>query len=212
MLGSLHRQTFRALRPTCRGLVHIIHIIRRQEVAVLPTLKQSWPWNRNFQRLFFLVPSLVGLLLTLFYYSTGGVYSLWFLTGIPIGLVLWRIYHAVGNRVEALLASYREDDGEVIEGLLVLGRLQSPGLAILREQELELAPIVGHKVIVPLEQVRIQKEGRMLPGKFVWGKRAFILQPVHLQRLAFAVEESVGRRWSRYFNRSEGQLSGRAAK
>jgi hypothetical protein len=42
----------------------------------------------------------------------------------------------------------------------------------------------------------------MLPGKCLWGKRAFILKPRDDKRLAFAVAEPVGERWSRRFARA----------
>lgn len=39
-------------------------------------------------------------------------------------------------------------------------------------------------------------DGRWLPGKYVWGKRAFNIQTPLCQPLAFAVAESIGARWS----------------
>ena len=53
--------------------------------------------------------------------------------------------------------------------------------------------------MVEVLKLEVFKEGHMLPGKFVWGKKAFILKSHLKKRLAFAVEEIIGERWSRIF-------------
>ncbi|MEK6247833.1 MAG: hypothetical protein N2C12_06610, partial [Planctomycetales bacterium] len=105
-------------------------------------LREQWPWNKAFLRAFLFVPSIMGIAATIALYPVGGVYSLWFLTAILIGLLLNAIYGTVGRRVAALKHQYEGVD-EVAEGLLVIGKIQSPGIAILRKSELELVPIAG---------------------------------------------------------------------
>jgi len=103
------------------------------------------------------------------------------------------------QKVNKLKNEYMRDPGEVVEGLLVVGIIQAPGIAILRSDELELVPIAGKGYTIPLNELEVFKEGHMLPGKYVWGKRAFILKSHLKKRLAFAVEESISERWSRIF-------------
>ena len=75
--------------------------------------------------------------------------------------------------------------------------MQSPGIAILHDAELTLVPIVGQRRTISRTDITILRRGRWLPGKYVWGKEAFILSTPQDKRLAFAVAESVGRRWAR---------------
>ena len=165
-------------------------------------LREKWPWNAEFLRAFLIVPSLIGIVATVAFYPSAGVKSLWFLSAIFGGFVFRLIYRAVGKRVNQLKAQYIEDPGEVVEGLLVIGSIQSPGIVILRSDELVLIPVVGEKFTILLNKLEVLKEGRMLPGKYVWGKRAFILKSRLQKRLAFAVEEDIGARWSRIFART----------
>ena len=93
---------------------------------------------------------------------------------------------------------YQFDDGpgEWAEGLLVIDKIECPGLVILRNSALELVPIIGKPCLLSFGQINAFKEGRWLPGKFVWGKRAFNFDTPIRKRLAFAVAESIGARWS----------------
>ncbi len=118
---------------------------------------------------------------------------------IPCALLFRVVYIAVGNRVAGLLQEHREIRGEVAEGLLVIGKLQSPGIVIQQDGELTLKPIVGESFTTPIDTLEVFREGQLLPGKMVWGKRAFIFLPVEGTRLAFAVDERTGDRWSTLF-------------
>ena len=169
----------------------------------MKSMREKWMWNAEYLRVLLIVPSLIGIVATVVVYAWTGVHELWFLSAILVGVGFCLIYGAVGKRVTRLKVEYTEDPGEVVEGLLVIGNIQSPGLVILRSNELALVPIVGEGCTIPLDELEVLKEGRKLPGKYVWGKRAFILKS-HLQkRLAFAVAETIGERWSRIFNPGE---------
>ena len=142
------------------------------------------------------MPSVVGITATVATLSFAGVHSLWFLTALPIGVGLYAGFGSVNRRVENLKQQVSDDDGEIAEGLLVIGKIHSPGIVVLRESELELMPIVGERRIIVLSEVESIGEGRWLPGKWVWGKRAFTLRGSVWNPLAFAVPESIGARWS----------------
>lgn len=168
----------------------------------MASLKEQWPWSPAFLRLFLLAPSGVGVLLAAASYPVGGMQAMWFLLGIPIGVGLRLMFGTAGRKVQYLKQKYESDDGEVLESLMAIGKTESPGLAILRDSELELVPIVGDGVTIPLEKLRVFKEGRMLPGKYVWGKRAFILSPYKLRRVSFAIAQSRAESWSTRFQKS----------
>jgi len=158
---------------------------------------EKWPWNGEFLRLFLLMPSVVGITAAVALYPFAGVHSLWFLTAILTGIVLYLVYGTAGRRVENLKRRLQDDIGEMAEGLLAIGKIHSPGVVVLRDSELELVPIVGERRIIALSDIESIGEGKWLPGKFVWGKRVFTLSASIWQPLAFAVPESVGARWSR---------------
>ena len=147
--------------------------------------------------MFTMVPAVLGLGATVILLPIYGAYALWFATAIPFGLVFRGIYGVVGSKVDALHRELSTRDGEAVESLMVIGRVQSPGIAILHDADLTLVPIVGQRRTISLTDITILKQGRWLPGKFVWGKEAFILSTPQDKRLAFAVAESVGRRWAR---------------
>ena len=67
---------------------------------------------------------------------------------------------------------------------------------MLRSTNVELIPIVGIARRVDLGEAGPVHEGRWLPGKWVWGKRAFTFRSSAWNPLAFAVPESVANRWS----------------
>ena len=162
----------------------------------MKSLRRQWPWNKGFIRLFLTIPSISGAVAAALLYPSTGSKAMWFLIGIPMSAMFTLIYRAVGTRVSQLIEEHQTSSGEVVESLLVIGKMQSPGIAILRKNELELVPILGERCTVQLAELEVIREGRMLPGKYVWGKRAFILRTPDSHRLAFAVEESVGVRWS----------------
>ena len=138
-------------------------------------------------------------------YPFAGIQAFWFLS-IPVtGLVMRAVFGNVGQRVEQLHQVNHGKAGEIAQGLIVIGKVQSPGVIIKNETELELIPIVCKPRLIPLHQLSVFKEGRMLPGKFVWGKRAFIFNPIDGTRLAFAVAEDIGARWSPTFNTTPGK-------
>ena len=162
----------------------------------LDRLSEKWPWDPEFLRLAMIVPAVAGVSLALALFPAYGIQSLWFLLAIPTGLLIRATFGAAGERVDALRDAAAGRAGESAEGLLVIGRTECPGVVILCESELLLLPIVGHELSIPLSTVTRVREGRWLPGNFVWGKRAFHLETLGSDRVAFAVPESIGKRWS----------------
>ena len=159
-------------------------------------LSEKWPWNGEFLRLALIVPGTGGLVATMVALPFAGLHALWFLSAIVAGFVLYAMFGVVGSKVAALERAAEGEDGECVQALVVIGKLESPGIALLHGSRLHLRPIVGAGVTINLNEVLIVREGRWLPGKFVWGKRAFNLGVPSKKRLGFAVAESVGKRWS----------------
>jgi hypothetical protein len=158
-------------------------------------LRDQWSWNDNYLKLYLVLPAIIAIVLSAILYPSQGLYSLYFLLFIPTGVVFWFIYAAVGKKVSVLMSCKSALNGEAVESLLVIGKIQSPGIAILRPDVLILIPIVGRRRKYKLENILSIKQSNWLPGKFVWGKTAFHLQTTGTTKIAFAVSESVGELW-----------------
>ncbi len=159
-------------------------------------ISEKWPWNGEFLRLFLILPSTIGVVATVATLPFTGIHACWFLTGIPVGALLYAIYNAVGRKVVALAHSVTPEEGECAQALVVHGKIQSPGIAVLGHGNLRLHMITGHRIEVGLKDIADIHEGRWLPGKYLWGKRAFSIKTQTGDRLAFAVPESIGAIWS----------------
>lgn len=165
----------------------------------MSSLRSQWPWNEGFLNLMLWVPIFIGALAIAAAYPFAGNEALWFLT-IPLAGFLFRaMFAGIGKQVETLRRESRGKAGEKAEGLIVIGNLQSPGIIIKNDENIELIPIAGRPFTAPIDRLSVFREGRLLPGKFVWGKRAFIFLPVDGTKVAFAVAEKTGAKWSAAF-------------
>ncbi len=162
-------------------------------------LKEKWSWNKELLRFFLIIPTVLGILFAVVFYFYVGINSLWFLCSILVGAMLRLIYGVVGKRVDQLKEQFSNDPGEVVDALTVIQKIESPGIAILRNDELVIINILKRRATIPLDKIKILREGHMLPGKHLLFKRAFILNASFKNRLAFAVAASVGERWSQIF-------------
>jgi len=159
-------------------------------------LRDQWMWNQGQLRVASWVPIVVAGVVTAASYPRFGTDALYFLLFGLRGPLFRAIYGVVGRKVQAVKATLVVGDGDLAESLMVIGKTQAPGVAILREGELLLAPIVGERRTIPLDDiVSVRETGNMFGKGFVW-KRAFILEVPGTPRLAFAVPTPVARRWA----------------
>ena len=105
-------------------------------------LREKWPWNREFLRLYLLIPTVIGFIATVAIIPFAGAQALWFLTAILAGAVIYLVYGLVGRRVDALKSEFGGTGGEIAEAQIVIGKLQSPGIVVLKSNEIELSPII----------------------------------------------------------------------
>ncbi len=160
-------------------------------------LIEKWSWDKEVLGLFTLVPTVLAIGGILFLYPVIKNESLAFLIAIPCGIFFSMIYGFVGSRVKSLRNKYSNHKGLISASLMQIGIIQSPGIVILEDITLMLVPIVGKECIVQLSEISKIHEGKWLSGKYLLGKRAFnLLTPKH-KRLAFAVPESIGTKWSK---------------
>jgi len=169
-------------------------------------LREKWPWNRELLDLYVFIPIIASLLSIIFLYSYFGNYSFYFLIAIPGGILFRIMYGTVGKRVASLKIKHSTEYGEIAECLTHIGIIEAPGIALLQDTSLKLVPIVGDAWTVQLSEILSLHEGKWMHGKYLWGKRAFLLKTPEHKRIAFAVAESIGEKWSAKLNPMSGEL------
>ncbi len=159
-------------------------------------LREQWPWNPGMLRPFKLWSAFLGIVVAAVLYPVWGLHALWWML-LPVSAFLGGVICAnVGQRVAQLKRELSAQPGEVAESLMVIGNLQAPGVVLLTDSTLLLAPIMGERVSISLDEIRSLRAGSWLPGKYVLGKRVFTFSTPVRRRLAFAVTETVARSWT----------------
>jgi hypothetical protein len=101
----------------------------------------------------------------------------------------------VGYRVRKLKAALPRSTGEVAECLMFRRLFESPGVAVLHEDRLELIPIVGSPITVLLADIAGISEVRWFNGKRLWVKKGYVMEFAEGRRVGVAVAEAFARRW-----------------
>ena len=171
----------------------------------VPVLRwqDRWLWDTCYVTAFAFWPTLLAAVgFTVFSTIWGGrLPYLALLIALP-GLLGAGIYGWVGSRVRRLRASLSRSDGEVAEALIVLRPFQSPGVAVLHADRLELVRVFGAPIIVPLADIAALSEVRWFNGSRLFWKRGFALDLAGGRRVLVAVPEPFGRRWRAVLSRA----------
>ena len=120
------------------------------------------------------------------------------LAWIPCGMgwLFALIYGWVGWRVRKLKAGLPKSEAEVAEALMFERPKETPGIAVLHADRLELFGIaVIDRLVIPLDEIASISEVRWFNGKRLWWKNGFVLDLKNGRRLGVAVAEPIGRRW-----------------
>ena len=157
--------------------------------------RDLWPWDTGYLALFLSVPAFAAGVLFLILMPQWGLKALWLFAFELIGIGLAATYAWVGHRIQRLRAALPRPTGEVAEGLVFWRPFQSPGLAVLHADRLELIPIKGSPITVALEDIVAVSEVRWFNGTRLWWKRGFVLELADGRRVGVAVAEPFARRW-----------------
>ena len=164
-------------------------------------LRDKWPWDREVLKRWALIPSGIATALAAVLYPALGVQSLPLLIVPLVALPICLSFGFAGRRVRSLEDSVATEAGEHAESLMVIGAIQAPGIALMKDSELVLIPIVGKRTSIRLADIKTVREVTWLNGKKLWSKKGFLLEVPGHKRLGFAVTETIARRW-------RGQLAG----
>ena len=157
--------------------------------------RDSWPWNWEYIQLFLIIPVVVAGLAIPLCLHWWGLKALWlFALELPgIGFAI--TYAVVGHRVRQSKAALPRPTGEVAECLMFRRPFESPGLAVLHKDRLELIPVVGSPITVILNDIVAVKEVRWFNGTRLWLKQGYVMDLANGQRVGVAVAEVFARRW-----------------
>jgi hypothetical protein len=154
-------------------------------------------WNREARSIWLWVLIVSGVVLGAILYQSLGAAGLavGFLPFLLTCAIVGPMYGYVGRKVRALRESLAGEEGDMAEGLAQIGNIQAPAIAIMKETELVLVPMVGKRLTVPLDDIESVREAGNMYGKgFLW-KRAFLVEAPQKKRIGFAVAPSVAARW-----------------
>jgi hypothetical protein len=177
-------------------------------MSIRKDICDNWMWNQKPLGIFMAAFAAGSIVLAAALYPALGLSSLFFLLMALIGPFIGLIYGYVGRKVQALKQTFSASDGELAECLMVNGNIQSPGIAVMGEGELILAPIVGKRVTVKLSEIRSYRLVTFFNGKTLIGKKGFYLDTGVRKRIGFAVVGAIAAKWASRF-RQAGIRAGR---
>jgi hypothetical protein len=153
-------------------------------------------WNPRPLIIFIIAFFLGAIVLAAAMYPALGLASMYFLLLSLIGPFVSAIYSFVGKKVQKLKDTFSGSKGELAECLMVNGLIQSPGIAVLGDNDLTLAPIVGERVTFKLTDIISYRQVSFFNGKLLLGKKGFYLDIGIEKRIGFAVAAGTGKRWA----------------
>ena len=167
----------------------------RNFVAVL-RWRDRWMWDTSVVTMMALVPFMFTVVLTAILFPLFGARSLLTLLPGALGLILAATYGVVGRRIRKLKASLPRSEAEVAEALIFRRPRQTPGLAVLHADRLELIGIAMiDRLEIPLADIAAISEVRWFNGTRLWWKCGFVLDLRDCHRVGVAVAEPFARRW-----------------
>jgi hypothetical protein len=152
--------------------------------------RDCWLWDASYVAGFALAPPIFSSLLLLILPVPFWVA----LMPAAAGLLFVATYGWVGHRVRQCKTALPQSNAIIAEALIVRRPFQSPGVAVLHPDQLELVRIAGETITVPLADIATLSEIRWFNGSRLFWKRGFALDLTNGQRLLVAVPEPFARR------------------
>ena len=87
------------------------------------------------------------------------------------------------------------------EALMVVGAIESPGVVVLKDTELILAPIVGNRHTLKMSDIDSVRETTWFNGTKLFWKKGFILGMAGSDRFGFAIPKTIAGRWANRLNK-----------
>jgi hypothetical protein len=168
-------------------------------LSVRKDIRDNWIWNPKSIRILTISFTVAAIVMTVVLYPVMGLYSLLNLIFLLIPVGIGQMSGKVGKKVHGLKDGFSADDGELAECLMVHGYIESPGVAVLGDNDLTLSPIVGKRVTLKLSDIRSYRQVGFFNGNALIGKKGFYLDTGVKKRLGFALVEDTAKRWALRF-------------
>lgn len=155
--------------------------------------RDLWLWNSKLLRpvVHFSIGATLVVVIT--GYAIVGTESLYFLLFGLVGPLIGLIYGFVGKKVQQLKASIPPNSGVMAESLIVLNKIQSPGIVVLSNEKLRLIPIIGKELQMDLKDITFLRKVKYFNGKTLLWKKWLVLSTN--PRLGFALPEEEANAW-----------------
>ena len=163
--------------------------------------RDRWMWDTTWVTQFAFLPLIFSTILFVVLFPLFGKWAIFALAPAAGGLLFAGIYGWVGSRVRRLKSQLPQDAGEVAEALIFRRPVESPGLAILYADRLELVRVAGERITLALANIAAISEERWFNGSRLWWKHGFVIDMKDGQRVGVAVPEPFGRRWRAVLSR-----------
>ena len=159
------------------------------------SFRDLWSWSEPLTRLVALSLVVAGSAITAAAYPRLGIEALWFLLLALGGPMHMGIYGVVGSKVRALQRAKYEGAKEVAQSLIVIGKLQAPGVAVLYDNKLRLITIVGKDLSIDLDEVTTVRVRAFFNGKSLIWKKWLVVKTE--PKLGFALPATIATNWQR---------------
>ncbi len=153
------------------------------------SILDKWAWNKGPVIIMTALPILISIILAIIQKSP------YFLFISLAGIFAGAVYGTVGKKVATLREEANTQEGDAAESLIVNGIIQSPGIAIMKSETIELIPIVGKAVTVNISEILEVKETKFFNGKSLIGKSGFWVRMPGKARIGFAIPNPVAQKW-----------------
>jgi len=164
--------------------------------------RDLWLWNPGLVKPVIIVPLVVVLVIVAATYPFMGPRGLLFFLFGLIGPIIGLVYGIVGRKVAVLTERLVDEEGVKAESLIVIGYIQSPGIAILTDSTLRLVPIVGEERTIDRSSMDTVRLVRFFNGKAMLWKKWLVLSVK--PRLGFSLPESIAEEWYERLSRKKG--------
>lgn len=158
--------------------------------------RDKFMWHPDVLKFTMACPTVLALILALALYLCQGTYSITLILVAGMGFLFLAIFGFVGWKVAALRKKIAHEPGEKSDCLMVNGTIQSPGIAVLRDKELLLIPIVGKAVTLPFSDILSIQKSSCFNGKLLIFKKGLWLEVPDKKRMGFAVPTRLAERWT----------------
>lgn len=140
-----------------------------------------------------------GLLAGICGVAVAGSTGAWLFGFAGIALMFWGMHTVVGNKVAALARELPAEAGRPVQGVIVHGAIEAPGVAVLNDESLILRTIVGKHLTVPRSEIKSVRRVQIFNGSAYGYKSGLWFDAPGHERLGVCIPKPVAASWAAAF-------------